>query len=276
MRAGGEGVTAEAWRVAQLVVERGPGDEGLRGSGYLVGPGRVLTAAHVVAGASAVRVRLDVGQLTEVEVRAEGWWADPAGSNGTDLAVVMIPGGATAERAVEPARFGRISDGTAVLRVQAFLGLLEGEQRLVDGVVDKRAADSGRDEVTGAAGDDLPNAPAAVLAAVVGIDPHGELLPVAGDRQRGLRGLAGPARPTSPAPAAIVAAASTAIDVMRICIDVPQWIGPDTAPPHRAQHAARESPGCIQPPAEASPVEHGRRACGDGVEIHRCPGPVSR
>ncbi len=50
MLAGGDGVTAEAWRVAQLVVDRGPGDEGSRGSGYLVGPGLVLTAAHVWRG----------------------------------------------------------------------------------------------------------------------------------------------------------------------------------------------------------------------------------
>ena len=72
-------MTAESWRVAQIVVERGPGDEGSRGSGYLLAPGRVLTAAHVVAGASAVRVRLDVGQRTEIDVQAEGWWADPKG-----------------------------------------------------------------------------------------------------------------------------------------------------------------------------------------------------
>ena len=54
-------------------------------------------------------------------MRAEDWWADPAGAvHGTDLAVVMIAGDATAGREVEPARFGRISDGTAVLAVQAF------------------------------------------------------------------------------------------------------------------------------------------------------------
>ena len=62
MLAGGDGVTAESWRVAQIVVDRGPGGEGSRGSGYLVAPGLVLTAAHVVAGAVTVRVRLDVGQ----------------------------------------------------------------------------------------------------------------------------------------------------------------------------------------------------------------------
>ena len=112
-------MTAEPWRVAQVAVERGPGGAGSRGSGYLVGPGLVLTAAHVVAGARVVRVRLDVGQRTEVDVLAEGWWADPEGSEGTDLAVVTIAGAATAGREVEPARFGRISDGMAVLAVQA-------------------------------------------------------------------------------------------------------------------------------------------------------------
>ena len=91
-------MTAESWRVAQIAVERGPGQDGSRGSGYLVAPGRVLTAAHVVAGASVVRVRLDVGQDTEVDVQAEAWWADPEGSKGTDLAVVTIPEDATAGR----------------------------------------------------------------------------------------------------------------------------------------------------------------------------------
>jgi S1-C subfamily serine protease len=62
-------VTAESWRVAQIAVERGPGGAGSRGSGYLVGPGLVLTVAHVVAEARVVRVRLDVGQPAEVDVR---------------------------------------------------------------------------------------------------------------------------------------------------------------------------------------------------------------
>ena len=109
----------EPWRVAQLSVERGT-DDGSRGSGYLIAPGRVLTAAHVVAGASTVRVRLDIGKDTEVDVPAEAWWADPKGHNGTDLAVVTIPEDASAGRTCEPTRFGRISDCTAVLMVQAF------------------------------------------------------------------------------------------------------------------------------------------------------------
>ena len=113
-------MTAESWRVAQIVVDRGSGDEDSRGSGYLVAPGLVLTAAHVVDGALAVRIRLDVGQRTEVAVQAEEWWAAPEGGNSTDLAVVMISRAATAGRAVERARFGRIGDTTAVLLVQAF------------------------------------------------------------------------------------------------------------------------------------------------------------
>ena len=113
------GSMVEAWRVAQIVVDRGPDRHGSGGSGYLVAPGLVLTAAHVVAGARAVGVRLDVDQPTEIETSAEGWWVDPGGSDGTDLAVVAIPSEATAGRAVELARFGRIGDTTAVLAVRA-------------------------------------------------------------------------------------------------------------------------------------------------------------
>ena len=71
-------------------------------------------------GRQSVRVRLDVGQATEIDVQAENWWADPEGHDGTDLAVVTIPETATAGRTFEPARFGRISDCTAVLAVEAF------------------------------------------------------------------------------------------------------------------------------------------------------------
>ncbi len=112
-------MTVESWRVAQIVADRGGGIDSFRGSGYLVAPGVVLTAAHVLAGASAVRVRLDVGQRAEIEVPPERWWADPDGHHGTDLAVIVIPADVTAGRDVERARFGRISDCTAVLAVQA-------------------------------------------------------------------------------------------------------------------------------------------------------------
>jgi hypothetical protein len=110
----------EPWRVAQLAVDRGPDYDGSRGSGYLIAPGRVLTAAHVVAGASSVRVRLDVDQASEIDVPADTWWADPRGHDGTDLAVITIPETATAGRTFESARFGQISDSAAVLMVEAF------------------------------------------------------------------------------------------------------------------------------------------------------------
>ena len=109
----------EPWRVAQIVVDRGPGIESIRGSGYLVAPGVVLTAAHVLAGALAVGVRLDVGQPTEIDVRATRWWADPGGHHGTDHAVVIIPEDVTFGRDVERARFGQIRDCTATLFVKA-------------------------------------------------------------------------------------------------------------------------------------------------------------
>lgn len=111
---------AEPWRVAQLTVDRGPDHDGSRGSGYLIAPGRVLTAAHVLADASAVRVRLDVGQDSEIDIQADAWWADSEGHDGTDLAVVTIPAHVTAGRECDPAHFGRVSDCAAVLKVQAF------------------------------------------------------------------------------------------------------------------------------------------------------------
>jgi hypothetical protein len=53
-------------------------------------------------------------------MQAESWWADPAGHQGTDLAVITIPETATAGRMFESARFGRIRDCAAVLLVEAF------------------------------------------------------------------------------------------------------------------------------------------------------------
>jgi hypothetical protein len=108
-------VVTESWRVAQIVVGHGAGAGSCRGSGYLVAPGVVLTAAHVLCGASAVHVRLDVGRPLEIDVPADTWWANAD----TDLAVVVIPDGVTAGRQVEVAQFGRAGDSTAVLSVQA-------------------------------------------------------------------------------------------------------------------------------------------------------------
>ncbi len=116
----------EPWRVAQIVTisaseeSAEAGVKRVLGSGFLVAPGIVLTAAHVLAGAAEVRVRLDVGQPAEISILADEWWADPAEHNGTDLGFVVIPAEKTAGRDVDPARFGRVSDGTAVLPVSAW------------------------------------------------------------------------------------------------------------------------------------------------------------
>jgi hypothetical protein len=40
----GRGMVAGPWRVAQIVVDRGRGVQGVRGSGYLVAPGRKCQA----------------------------------------------------------------------------------------------------------------------------------------------------------------------------------------------------------------------------------------
>ncbi|HYB86690.1 MAG TPA: trypsin-like peptidase domain-containing protein [Streptosporangiaceae bacterium] len=141
-------MTVDPWRVAQIAVERGQREEGSRGSGYLIAPGRVLTAAHVVAGASAVRVRLDVGQDAQIDVRAENWWVDPAGHEATDLAVITIPETATARRTVEVAQFGRISDGMAVLAVEAF-GFPRFKLRADPANADRRVVVRDFEQVTG-------------------------------------------------------------------------------------------------------------------------------
>ncbi|MGW9273888.1 trypsin-like peptidase domain-containing protein [Embleya sp. NPDC055612] len=70
-----------------------------RGSGYLIGPGRVLTAAHVIAGAAAVRVRFDADRPGARESAGEPAWVDER----TDVAVLLVPG-----ENRPPVRFGRL------------------------------------------------------------------------------------------------------------------------------------------------------------------------
>ena len=107
----------EASRAAQVIVERGVGEAGRRGSGYLVSADRVLTAAHVLLEAQRVLVRLDAGGPTEVVMEAASWWADEHGETGTDLAVISLKD--RVDSADENVTFGRISDTAAVLSVHA-------------------------------------------------------------------------------------------------------------------------------------------------------------
>lgn len=91
-------------RVAEIIVALDDGG-GRRGSGYLIGPGRVLTAAHVIAGAMVVRVRFDADRPGARELVGEPAWADER----TDLAVLLVPG---EDR--PPVQFGRL-DGHELL-----------------------------------------------------------------------------------------------------------------------------------------------------------------
>ncbi|MFJ7999838.1 trypsin-like peptidase domain-containing protein [Streptomyces sp. NPDC096310] len=94
-------------RAAEIMVALPDG--GRRGSGYLVAAGRLLTAAHVVAGATGVRVRFDADRPGERTIPAEVVWSD----TGIDVAVLALPADGLAP---EPVRLARISESDAVLR----------------------------------------------------------------------------------------------------------------------------------------------------------------
>jgi hypothetical protein len=91
-------------RIAELEVELGEHTAGRRGSGCRVTSGAVLTAARVVAGASAIQVRLNPGTPDE--------WATPGtvafADDDADVAVVSIAPRQPGER-VAAALFGRIN-----------------------------------------------------------------------------------------------------------------------------------------------------------------------
>ncbi|GAA0542911.1 NACHT domain-containing protein [Actinomadura livida] len=104
------GVEPRRERVAELIVTRP--DEVGRGSGYLVAPGLVLTAAHVVAAATEVKIRFEADLPGERSVYALNW----QGLGDTDLALVAIP----AEEGVgDPTRYGQVGDHAARVSVQS-------------------------------------------------------------------------------------------------------------------------------------------------------------
>ncbi|MGZ6807691.1 MAG: S1 family peptidase [Mycobacteriaceae bacterium] len=93
-------------RVAEVLVSRA-GKESTRGSGYLVSPGWVLTAHHVVRDATSVGVWL--GAPPEL-LSAEGVGVDVRGVltvPAADLALLPV-GGQDADPSCEPALFGRL------------------------------------------------------------------------------------------------------------------------------------------------------------------------
>ncbi|MFI7013536.1 trypsin-like peptidase domain-containing protein [Streptomyces sp. NPDC050164] len=98
-------------RVAEIIV--GLPGAGRRGSGYLVAPGRVLTAAHVVEGASGIRVRFQADRPGERIVEAAVEWAHAA----IDVAVLAVPESHIGN--VPPVSYGRVGEQDAVIRCTA-------------------------------------------------------------------------------------------------------------------------------------------------------------
>lgn len=100
-------------RAAEVIVDLAGGGAGRRGSGYLVSPGRVLTAAHVVEGAEAVQVRFEADRPGERTVEAAVGWRHEY----LDVAVLTLAEDDGID--LPPVRFGRTGEQDAVLRCAA-------------------------------------------------------------------------------------------------------------------------------------------------------------
>ncbi|MFH8337173.1 trypsin-like peptidase domain-containing protein [Streptomyces sp. AM6-12] len=102
----------DAARVAEVLVA---GTPGRRGSGYRVGDGHVLTAAHVVAGAAAVRVRFDADR--------PGEWSAPArvvlSAGAADVALLEIEDVPADRAGAAPPRYAAVPDADVVLPFSA-------------------------------------------------------------------------------------------------------------------------------------------------------------
>ncbi|WP_199549429.1 trypsin-like peptidase domain-containing protein [Streptomyces sp. N35] len=99
--------------MAEVLAAPADGSRGRRGSGYLVAPGRVLTAAHVIAGAAGIRVRFEADRPGEQVVTAAVEWQH----EGIDVAVLAIPDAGTGSAAATP--YGRLGEHDAVVRCTA-------------------------------------------------------------------------------------------------------------------------------------------------------------
>jgi hypothetical protein len=103
----------EPRRVAEVLVTTAAGTQE-RGSGYLLDPRTVLTAAHVVRGAAAVEIRFEGLRSTEWTCQAAEILVP---EQGDVAAVVLPPNERTAT--VRPVEFGRVEDRAAVVACQA-------------------------------------------------------------------------------------------------------------------------------------------------------------
>ncbi|HEX3213471.1 MAG TPA: trypsin-like peptidase domain-containing protein, partial [Actinomycetota bacterium] len=110
---GAAGIDPE--RVAEVLVELDGHGPGRRGSGYRISAEAVLTAAHVVRDADAVRVRFDADRSGEWVAEGRVAWSDP----GVDVAVVTITPRPEDSGRVEPVGFGRVAERDAVLECSA-------------------------------------------------------------------------------------------------------------------------------------------------------------
>ncbi len=103
----------EVGQVAEILVTIGAGKPGRRGSGYRVTAQTVLTAEHVVRGASTVRVRFDAHQAGE-------WSADVTGVlEIPEIDVALLTITPTGVGQVVPAQFGLIGERDAVIECSA-------------------------------------------------------------------------------------------------------------------------------------------------------------
>ncbi|MCT9092961.1 trypsin-like peptidase domain-containing protein [Streptomyces sp. ASQP_92] len=99
-------------RVAEIIVSL-PYGGGRRGTGYLVSPGLILTAAHVVDGGAEIRARFQADQPEEWSTEAAVSWRH----QGIDIAVLAVEAGepVATGAAVPPVPFGRVDQLDAVL-----------------------------------------------------------------------------------------------------------------------------------------------------------------
>ncbi|MYU03596.1 hypothetical protein GTY81_06730 [Streptomyces sp. SID8366] len=136
---GDEGL--DAARVAEVLVA---GTPGRRGSGYRVGDGHVLTAAHVVAGAASVRVRFDADR--------PGEWSAPArvvlSAGAADVALLEIADVPADRTGVGPPRYAAVPDADVVLPFSAMgfprFKLRESESESESGREGERGGTPGR------------------------------------------------------------------------------------------------------------------------------------
>lgn len=104
-RPGQHSADLRSGHVAEVMVTRHNGDR-IRGSGYLIRTGVLLTAAHVVAEAETIRVRFNADQEGQWTAKGSVAWTSDPDSDAALLALTPEPGYSL--RHAETARFGSV------------------------------------------------------------------------------------------------------------------------------------------------------------------------